>query len=388
MAPGIALAALGDSREPLRVADPMAGSGTVVAVARAYGHHAYGFDIDPLAVLLADVWTKSIDPDEVRDKAKEVLSRARASFAILSSRCAYPSASDDETKAFVRYWFDDYSRRQLSALAYAILRVRCEVIRNALWCGFSRLIVSKQAGASLAMDLSHSRPHRVFKRAPVKPFNKFLDAVEIVAVNCPQRRTGPLGPPTVVKSGDARNLSLETGSIDLVVTSPPYLNAIDYMRCSKFALVWMGHRISGLREIRRDSVGTEAATSNALDLGWVCALIHRMGLRPSLSRRNLSLLGQYVYDMDRALAEVSRVLRPRGRAVYVVGDSTIRGTFVRNSSIVAALAEKQGLRLRARHSRTLPDNRRYLPPPDGSSTAALDGRMRKEVVVAFEKLAA
>lgn len=50
MAPGIALNALGNDRVPLRVLDPMVGSGTVLAVARSKGHYAIGFDSDPLSV--------------------------------------------------------------------------------------------------------------------------------------------------------------------------------------------------------------------------------------------------------------------------------------------------------------------------------------------------
>jgi hypothetical protein len=46
-------------------------------------------------------------------------------------------------------------------------RVHDEATRDVLWCGFSRLIITKSAGASLAMDLSHSRPHKEFTRAPV-----------------------------------------------------------------------------------------------------------------------------------------------------------------------------------------------------------------------------
>src|SRR5436190_8345850 len=77
MAPGIALEALGDSKVPLRVLDPMTGSGTVLAVARANGHRAFGIDLDPLAVLLAGVWTRTVDATQVREKATEVLDRAK-----------------------------------------------------------------------------------------------------------------------------------------------------------------------------------------------------------------------------------------------------------------------------------------------------------------------
>lgn len=386
MAPGIALEALGESDKPLRVLDPMTGSGTVLAVARAKGHRAFGVDMDPLAVLLAGVWTRTVDPDLVNDKAAEVLDRAKTTFGLLPSGQAYPANSDDETRKFIRYWFDDYARRQLAALSKAISRTHNDTIRDVLWSGFSRIIITKSAGASLAMDLAHSRPHREFTRAPVKPFNRFISAVQTVVSNCPQSGSGCLGPSAVVRQGDARKLKIDDGSIDLVLTSPPYLNAIDYMRCSKFSLVWMGHTVSQLRRIREKSVGTEASTAEALDAPWVKSLIKELGLKPALSSRDHALLAQYVFDMGHALSEVTRVLRGGGRAVYVVGDSTVRGTFIRNSSIVAVLAEQRGLTLHSRQSRALPANRRYLPPPRRTeSTASLDSRMRREVILVFNK---
>src|SRR5947207_1806389 len=144
MAPGIALDVLSDAEKPLRVLDPMMGSGTVLSVARSKGHHAIGVDIDPLAVLISRVWTTSMDPEEIRDKAAEVLARALAVFESLPTRDAYPLHADHETRRFVAYWFDDYVRRQLASLATTIGRVREDHVRDALWCGFSRLIITKQ----------------------------------------------------------------------------------------------------------------------------------------------------------------------------------------------------------------------------------------------------
>lgn len=386
MAPGIALEALGESKTPLRVLDPMAGSGTVLAVARSKGHRAVGADLDPLAVLLAGVWTRTVDPDSVNNKAQQVLNRAKAAFGPLPSAKAYPLYSSEETRAFIRFWFDDYVRRQLAALSAAIRRVRDDGIRDALWCGFSRLIITKSAGASLAMDLSHSRPHKTFDRAPVKPFSRFLSAVETVVSNCPRAGGGPIGPVAVAKLGDARKLNVESGSIDLVLTSPPYLNAIDYMRCSKFSLVWMGYNIDRLREIRSKSIGAEASSEEAMETLWTHALIKELGLARKLSSRDRGVLARYVLDMGGALAEVSRVLKLGGRAVYIVGDSTVRGTYIRNSEIVKAVAEQHGLLLHEQRSRSLPANRRYLPPPKrGAVSTSIEGRMRREVVLAFKK---
>jgi hypothetical protein len=261
MAPNVALEILGQVDHPLRVLDPMMGSGTVLALARAKGHRAVGVDIDPLSVLISKVWTKSVDVDDVREKAVDVLARARYLCSALPVRDAYPRGADEETKHFVRYWFDGYARRQLAALAATIDRTCDGSVRDVLWCAFSRLIIAKQAGASLAMDLSHSRPHKTFSRAPQKPLRNFLLAVDRVLDNCLDSRKSALGPAPRLLKGDARHLPLPDATVDLVLTSPPYLNAIDYMRCSKFSLVWMGYRIPELRTLRSRSIGSEVGRS-------------------------------------------------------------------------------------------------------------------------------
>jgi len=386
MAPGIALEALANANGRLRVLDPMMGSGTVLAVARSKGHEALGFDLDPLAVLLTKVWTTTIDPQSVLTAAERVLSRAKKTFSNLAVGSAYPTGSDDETKEFIRYWFDEHARRQLTSLARAIASVRNSTTRDVLWCGFSRLIITKSMGASLAMDLAHSRPHKTHKRAPVKPFDRFMLAVNVVVSNCPQVGSEQLGPVAITRRGDARELKVRAASVDLVLTSPPYLNAIDYMRCSKFSLVWMGHKVEKIRAIRRESVGAEAGGATASADLSVAMVIKKLRLTPALSDRGTAILCQYVSDIDRSVAEVSRVLKAHGRAIYVVGDSTVRGTFIRNSSIVVAAARRHGMQLISRHSRKLPENRRYLPPPRGGDSGSLNARMRREVVLVFSKM--
>jgi len=146
----------------------------------------------------------------------------------------------------------------------------------------------------------------------------------------------------------------------------------------------MGHSISSLRRLRAISVGAEVGIHTADP--HVLEIIGRLVLRPTLASADEAVLRRYVIDIHAALAEVARVLKPGGKAVYVVGENTIRGTFVRNSVIVAAVAGLSGLSLDERRVRTLPGNRRYLPPPASKRTsAALDGRMRREVVMAFSK---
>lgn len=381
MAPGIALAAMQDASRPITVLDPMMGSGTVLALAQAQGHRAIGVDIDPLAVLITKVWTTGVDKPRVVRKGNEVLARARRIFKSITPGTAYPEGSDDETRAFTRYWFDDYARRQLTALAQCITRISDEATRDVLWCAFSRLIITKQAGASLAMDLSHSRPHRTFTCAPEKPFKKYTSAIERVLTNCADASADTLG--ATALTGDARRLPIDDGTIDLVLTSPPYLNAIDYFRCSKFSLIWMGYSIAALRQLRATSVGTERGLEqrNGAD---VEAVVDELKLPATFKGRHAAILRRYIDDMQRSTNEVARVLRSGGRAVYVVGENTIRGTFVQNAALVTAVARLSGMELRGRQSRDLPANRRYLPIP-ATETQSLGARMRREVLLSFQR---
>ncbi|MDP6262143.1 MAG: hypothetical protein QGI42_00310, partial [Rhodospirillales bacterium] len=159
------------------------------------------------------------------------------------------------------------------------------------------------------------------------------------------------------------------------------------LRCNKFSLVWMGHQISTLRAIRAGNIGTEIALPSGLKTGEVQDAAERIGNTAALGRRYKGILDRYIHDMNKALNEISCVLRPNGRAVLVIGDSMIRETFIKNSDALSFLAERLGLCLENRTTRELPPNRRYLPPPaTKNSRPNLQARMRSEVVLTFRAI--
>jgi ribosomal protein L11 methylase PrmA len=85
MAPVIALESLKEHKgRPLRVLDPMSGSGTSLVVARALGHTAIGLDTDPLAELIAKAWCTDVDEERVLAKADDVLGRSLSRLKELS----------------------------------------------------------------------------------------------------------------------------------------------------------------------------------------------------------------------------------------------------------------------------------------------------------------
>ena len=169
------------------------------------------------------------------------------------------------------------------------------------------------------------------------------------------------------------------------MTSPPYLNAIDYLRGHKLSLVWMGHSISEIRRLRSSNVGAEVVQpANERD-AEIESLILTM-CEGALEQRNIGILRRYIQDMREVMQESFRVLKPGGKAVYVVGNCNLRDTFVKNSKCISELALETGFEIHSTRTRPLPENRRYLPPPETrSSGKALRKRMREEVILTLLK---
>ena len=339
-----------------------------------------GFDIDPLAVLMSKVWTRRGKHDAVYGVASDLTAQAKR-LGNFSHRDLPWVAQCPETQGFIEYWFAEPQRSRVARLAWEIDLLRKQGdswICDALQLALSRIIVTKQAGASLAWDVSHSRPHRVRQDNDFDVYEGFRKAAARL-VDLLDAEMLPVG--GAVRQGDCRNLtSLKSRSIDAVVTSPPYLNAIDYLRGHKLALVWLGHTIPGLRDIRAGAVGTERAgsqcsSSQAADLENAVQSIRR------LPQRQRAIVHKYAQDATLIVREMKRVLVTNGLMVLVLGDSNLRGVPVYNSRIFKHIAGQNGFVLDEERKRPLESNHRYLPIAD--SSGALAKRMKVEVVQAY-----
>jgi tRNA G10 N-methylase Trm11 len=371
MAPELALNRLPD--EPARVLDPMMGSGTIPVLAGSQGHFATGYDLDPLALLISEVWGRPLNAERYIVTAEAVSEQASE-----MTQAEIPT-DDEETQEFVKRWFDEVARERLAALAHAIEKQE-QAFRPALWCAFSRRIITKDTGASLARDVSHSRPHKVKDRTDFNPIKNYLrSAKEVARRHATLSEERPRPEDLVFGRVDARALPLKDDSIDMVMTSPPYLIAIDYLRGHRMSLVWMGYTVGELRDLRAGVVGAERARNDGED--------HEQLIEDTLGmdapRRTRGVLRRYLYDLHAIMKETARVLRSGGSAVFVVADATLFGIPVALGDVVDTLAREVGLEQRERMERELPADRRYLPPPGREGKSDLNGRMRHEVCLGY-----
>jgi DNA modification methylase len=364
------------------ILDPMVGSGTSVIAARRLGRYGLGFERDPLALLIARSAVASLDAQRLERLGARILDRAMRAVRSEAVRLSNPwGKMPPEDRRFVDYWFPPQSQEQLFALARAIKEEACGVEKDFAWVVFSSLIIAKSAGASSALDLPRSRPHKRPDKVVVLPLEAWSRRFRAAVARLPFRNRQPTVAARILH-GDARNLPLEDRTIDLVLTSPPYLNAIDYLRAHKFSLVWMGYNLEQLRGLRGTMVGTERGL-------WTLD-----GLPRGLERRLADVLDQhreraqrrrYLSDLGKVVAEIARVLRPGGLALLAVGPTIISSKRSDAPDVLAALGQKVSLRLVGSVARNLRAAHRSLPPPTPGTGSPLSDRMRREVIVALRK---
>lgn len=381
MAPEIALNAIPERgrKKRLTVIDPMCGSGTVLTAAIRRGQNAIGVDIDPLAVLMSQVATAQIDTALLSHTAEEVSAAAK-------DRDGAAPWKDSETANFVNFWFDTPQKRDLTAITSAIDTVNDSEIRAALRVALSRIIITKAPKASLAADTSHSRPHRVLNTSDYDVLKGFSGSVRsLIRLLDERMATGS----ATVQRGDSRILEgIGSATADLVVTSPPYLNALDYMRGHKLALVWFGYSISELRALRGSSIGAERAPDNELSerAKDLVAFIQSDVVDPDLLP--YGTLQRFATDMVGVASAIQRVLKKRRQAILVVGNSTLRGNYIRNDVIAQKALENFDFTMHSRVERDIPATSRYMAINTRSKISSIKNRMRSEVILTMSAAAA
>jgi hypothetical protein len=291
--------------------------------------------------------------------------------------------SDAATTRFLDYWFLPHTQHELMALVMAI-EEEDRSLQDFLRLVFSSVIITKSGGVSQARDLAHTRPHRVPSKVPRSALGQFALKGRRAAA-----ALGALPPGLAdvsVSLGDARSIPLPDGSVDLIITSPPYANAIDYMRAHKFSLVWFGEPIDHLTALRATYVGSEncKGLENESLPPLAEAIVGAVAARDAKKGR---VLAKYLGDMRLVMSEMARVLRAGGAAGIVVGPSTMRGVRVLTHEYLAEIAGSQlGLEVVGIGARRLDRDKRMMPARnEGGCMNGIGERMHEEFVVGLVK---
>ncbi len=112
------------------------------------------------------------------------------------------------------------------------------------------------------------------------------------------------------ENGDSRNIALKDNCVDMILTSPPYINVFNYHQKYRASVEKLGYDVL---DIARSEIGANRK--------------HR--------GNRLYTVVQYCIDIALSLKEAKRVCRNDARMIYVVGrESTVLGYIFCNSELV------------------------------------------------------
>lgn len=303
----------GFSRAGAVVLDPFCGSGTVLVESRLAGRRALGVDVNPLALELSILKANGPDApwaprllaaaDEV---AKHADDRRRA-----KAGATHRYGEEDVTL------FAPHVLLELDGIRDGITTLRSEPLERALLLVLSAVLtkVSLRAGDTGRREgpkrLSSGYTLRFFHKRAEELVRRLEEARELL----PRR-----APTATLMHGDARDLrDVKPGTVDLVVTSPPYPGVYDYVIHHQDRLRWLGF------DARRFEAFEIGARRHARNVSY----------RPALLR--------FKSEMGRSLSEMKRVLVRGGSALIVVADSVLANQAVRADDLLYDLALEVGL---------------------------------------------
>ncbi|MGO9203061.1 MAG: DNA methyltransferase [Limisphaerales bacterium] len=340
------------------VLDPFCGVGTTLIEAMRCGHDAVGFEINPYAALAA------------RAKCEAAaLSSSQVSTCILNfeqfmrkpPRNADSPSAPEHFRSRIPFFGPHTQEKVLRALAF-IRRLPAPPIQDLFSIAFGSVMVSL-SNYSYEPSLS-SRP------AVGKPTQDDAPVAESMITKLlamgsdvvwfreelgrfARRPEGRVIPDNFLSAMHY----LEPASVDLLVTSPPYLNNYHYVRNTRPQLFWLGfvRKPSELKRLENQNFGKYWQTVRELErvpldfdhpgLEKLLAEIRRVGPeRGSYGGRGwANYAASYFNDTNRFCHVVSRLLKPRARAVVVVGNSILQGVEIPIDNILADLAARHGL---------------------------------------------
>ena len=348
------------------VLDPFSGVGTTLAEAVLHGHEAMGFEINPYAALASKVKANAHKVDE-RNLDREILrfsdfyrDRMSGDYSPESTpppgfRTRSPFYSPRVMRKVLIVWdfiktVDETAIQDLFRLAFAATMV-----------GYSNYSYEP----SLGRRVSAGKPE--VEDAPVGQImvSKLMDMKDDIgwfkeSMSWSGRKTTPKAR-VLCESFFRCREHVTPETVDLLITSPPYMNNYHYIRNTRPQLYWLGfiNQPSDMKTLEQNNFGTYWQTAREVDRIDLEFTLPRSELHEQLDLlRGLNpekgiyggngwanYAAAYFNDCYRFAQNMKYVLRPGGVAVIVIGNSILQGVPIPTDQYLAAISELVGLEL-------------------------------------------
>ncbi|WP_176314214.1 site-specific DNA-methyltransferase [Burkholderia vietnamiensis] len=330
------------------ILDPFGGSGTTAVEAAMLNRRSISSDVSPYSCLLTEAKTSWMDGAGLKECAIQ--------FAAAIAKGMKGFERAPELFPLHDFWFPSGYLAQIEACKNYIEQNVHKKYRSFMLAVLSTVIrpCSYQDEGQIKVKRD---PKKVLQGTP-SPFDLLPLALErnvtrkLEYLSATKKGATPkilhASADSLVSSG-----LIAANSVDLIVTSPPYVNAMNYPMTHRYENLVLGlieHEEKNLHEreyfgserVYASEYGTlrqfENEFSASQELNQVLAKIY------ALEPKRSFIVFRFFSLMFRAIDEFSQALKPGGKFVLVVGRNTIKGVPVDTVRILASMLEAKGLK--------------------------------------------
>lgn len=326
------------------ILDPFTGSATSNVEALLNNRNSIGIDVDPFSRFLAKVKTTPLNLHELKFYNDELLKK------IVSFKTTAITQEDIPAFPYRDNWFQKDILFELSYIKSLINTLDCSKDLKDFYLICLSSIIRSVSNADNNCTRTVVRKKLNKQIYPSLALTKFAEA--LLTNQFSMTRFSQACPPDIdvdfPENGDARNIPFPENHFDFALTSPPYVNAVDYPRTHQLEIYWLGFANDSLLPLKKIHVGTE--TVKAKDY----TDLHLTGIKEAdeklqeifkIDKRRAYIAYKYLFDMELNLQEVYRTLKSNSRYAIVVGNNTIRNAVFENWKYILKLASRVGFEL-------------------------------------------
>lgn len=332
------------TRPELPVLDPFCGTGTTLLTCAERGIDCTTLDVNPFLVWLAGVKT-----------ARYAQSSLHAADALLTEMIAAAAKRGDAewlpALHQIEKWWAPATLHALGR-SFAVLQ-RCDGDRAAqdlAKLAFCRSLITCANVSFRHQSMSFSRSaiaHAPSAQLVASALREAFTPIALAAANAlpdSDRR---------VVHGDARSVAthLSKQNFGAIITSPPYVNRMSYVRELRPYMYWLGylHEPSDAGELDWKAIGGTWGLATSRLSSWrgegksplaeLPAIIEQISERSQVLARYVN---KYFFDMAEHVKSLSKLVAGGGEVHYVVGNSKFFEVMVPAELLFAALFEQNG----------------------------------------------
>jgi DNA modification methylase len=343
--------------EPQFALDPFAGSGTTPVELQEIGINCYSFEVSPFMHLLAAVkLERNYNLLDFTDHFITVGNFLKSDLQPIRKFLLPPIAKTFQKQKGLEKWvFNTNVMNGILDIKYSISLVSDEKYRKLFSIALASILLDVSNVYRNGKCLSYKKNwlERKYSRRDVHQF--FLDKLSNIFqpdIEKLEKLTSTVKNINYCMRGDVRRLisSIPDKSIDLVITSPPYLNSRDYTDIY-MAELWILDLVKSyeeLKELRHKTfishVQVKHGLIETLDIPELKNVLEKLNLKKTVFWNSAlpTMIKGYFKDMDTLFAELKLKMQPNKKLFFNVANSAYYGVEIKVDEIVSAIAEKHG----------------------------------------------